>query len=122
MEKKLDLFGNLFIKSVRDNSLFVLEGVIDGHMKSSIDKEMHEQISKMSNNDILLLKEMAYRMVDLCLHNTLYMLEENQSWRLSSEEEGISNIADLSDGLSGELYTEDGWIRRYSQYPPSKGL
>jgi hypothetical protein len=122
MDNKLSLFGELLIKSVRDNSLFVLEGVISGHMKSQIDKEMHEKIKKMSKEDIDTLRDMAYRMVDLSLHNLLFMFEDNLSWKISNEADGIENLNELSDGLSGELYTSDGWIINFSDYPLSKGL
>jgi hypothetical protein len=122
MDDKLSSFGNLIIKSVRDNSLFVLEGIISGHMKSQIDKEMHEKIKKMSKEDIETLKEMAYRMVDLTIHNLLFMFEDNPNWKISNEEEIIANLNELSDGLTGELYTSDGWISKFSNYPSSKGL
>jgi hypothetical protein len=29
------------------------------------------------------------------------------------------DIVELSDGLSGELYSEDGWIEKYSKYSPN---
>jgi hypothetical protein len=32
------------------------------------------------------------------------------------EDSGKENIRELSDGLSGEIYTEDGWIAKYSNY------
>ncbi len=122
MENKLSTFGSLFIKSVRDNTIFVVEGIISGHMKSPIDKEMHEHIKGMSSKEIEFLRDVAYRTLDLALHNMLFMFEDNQNWKITNEEEGIFNINELSDGLSGELYTSDGWISQYSEYPPSKGL
>lgn len=29
------------------------------------------------------------------------------------------NLAEISDGLCGELYTDDGWIGRFSQHKTS---
>ncbi len=34
-----------------------------------------------------------------------------------AENNGIEGIGDISDGLAGELYSEDGWIANYSEYP-----
>ena len=34
-------------------------------------------------------------------------------------DEAGENLAELSDGLCGELYGEDGWIERFSGYPAS---
>lgn len=122
MDDRLLIFGELFIKAVRDNTLFVTEGIIDGHMKSQVDREMHDKIKLMSPDDILLLKDFACRMIDLTMHNTLFMLEDNPDWVLSNQNAGVDNLNELSDGLSGELYTSDGWIGQFSNYPPSKGL
>lgn len=121
MENTLQTFGESFIKSVRDNTLFVLEGIIGGQMKSPVDREMHDRIRSMSAEDIDVLKDFAFRMVDLSLHNMLFMLESNPNWVLSSKDER-QNLSQMSDGLSGELYTSDGWISNFSKYPPSKGL
>lgn len=46
------------------------------------------------------------------IDNMLCMLEDNEDFALIKDGE---NIAELSDGLSGELYTEDGWISKYSE-------
>ncbi|MBF5006953.1 hypothetical protein [Diaphorobacter caeni] len=31
----------------------------------------------------------------------------------------IENISEASDGLSGEIFGENGWIRSFSDFPPS---
>jgi len=122
MDDNLSSFGELFIGKVRDNSIFVIEGVISGHMKSPIDKQLHDKVSKFSKEDLQLLKDFLYRMVDLTLHNTLLMLEENSEWVLANSNLEVININDLSDGLTGELYSDEGWIRRFSKFSPSIGL
>lgn len=122
MENQLSAFGELFIQTVRDNTLFVAEGIVSGHMRSQRDRDMYERIKLMSIEDISFLKDFAYRMIDLTMHNTLFMLEDSPNWVLAKREEGVQDIAELSDGLSGELYTSDGWISKFSAYPPSKGL
>lgn len=46
--------------------------------------------------------------------------------RLAEQEEIIisysycKNVADLSDGISGEIFGSDGWIALYSGFPPSE--
>ncbi len=121
MKEKLTLFGNDFVKSVRDNTLFVLEGIISGHMKSAIDKDMFKKIKSLSSEEQDLIRDLAYRMVDLTLHNMLFMFENNDHWEIISKEDK-SDIAEISDGLAGELYTDDGWIKKFSEYQISRGL
>lgn len=50
--------------------------------------------------------------VDLSIHNMLCMLEDHSDFSLIKDGK---NIAELSDGFSGELYTEDGWISKFSE-------
>lgn len=40
------------------------------------------------------------------------MFEDNMEIEVRVENECISEI---SDGLAGELYTEDGWIQKFSK-------
>jgi hypothetical protein len=74
----------------------------------------------MTKEDVEILRDMAYRMVDLTIHNVLFMFEDSPSWKISNEQEMITSLSELSDGLAGELYTSDGWISKFSNYPPSK--
>ncbi|MEW4451229.1 hypothetical protein AB1L30_00925, partial [Bremerella sp. JC817] len=43
--------------------------------------------------------------------------EDKYGIRVTIEDAGVDNIADISDGLPHELSTEDGWIAKYSRYP-----
>lgn len=122
MENKLEKFGEDFISSVRDNTLFVLEGIVSGHMKSAIDVEMHKRLQQMPADQIETAKQIGYRMVDLTMHNVLSFFEHSQKWVVEELGSSKTNLQDLSDGLAGELYTSDGWIRRFSKYKSSEGL
>ena len=51
------------------------------------------------------------------------MLEEYQDeMRLvvKDQDDAEHSLVDISDGLCGELYTEDGWIEKYTKYPDWK--
>ncbi|MDA3613484.1 hypothetical protein [Polluticaenibacter yanchengensis] len=122
MEDRLSEFGEIFIKSVRDNTLFVIEGIINGHMKSDIDKKMYKDIKELPLESIELLRVFVYKAVDLSMHNMLFMFESNNDWVLFNENMDVDNIVELSDGFAGELYTSEGWISRFSDYSPSRGL
>ncbi|WP_298021020.1 hypothetical protein [uncultured Campylobacter sp.] len=56
-------------------------------------------------------------LTDHVLHETLNFFEQSERWRLVDE--AGENLAELSDGLCGELYGEDGWIEKFSGYPTS---
>ena len=42
----------------------------------------------------------------------LCMIEEHEDIDVQVKKQ---NISDISDGLAGELYTEDGWIQRFTK-------
>ncbi|EFS6814276.1 hypothetical protein JR617_000290 [Listeria monocytogenes] len=52
--------------------------------------------------------------VDNTLFNILTMFEQSEDklTLLANHE----NIIEASDGLAGELFTEDGWISKFSQF------
>ena len=59
----------------------------------------------------------------LCQHTFQDTTEQNiGDWRIAHSAQGVDDLAALSDGLCGELYTEDGWIARHSEYPPLEAV
>lgn len=57
--------------------------------------------------------------IDDVVHNFLWMLEQHEDIDLlcgEDDESAKENVRDLSDGLTGEIYTEDGWIAKFSRY------
>lgn len=66
----------------------------------------------LSSDDIEIVRWLIPEIVDVSLHNMLFMIEENDDIELLFENE---NLKEISDGLAGELYTEDGWIDKFSK-------
>ncbi len=62
-------------------------------------------------------RTLCAHLTDHVLHETLSFFEQSERWRLADE--AGENLAELSDGLCGELYGEDGWIEKFSGYPAS---
>lgn len=111
METNLDLFGKILISEVRDRTIRVFDKRINGLMKD----EASQQLSKEFQDFNVFQREFVYKIVsqitDLSVHNMLCMFEEHNEVELVLNGE---KLTEESDGLSGELYTEDGWIKRYS--------
>jgi hypothetical protein len=111
MSDKLNGFGELLMKDVRDISIRTMDKIIDGRMKGEIAKKIQEELETIDEKEEILKKIVPY-IVDRTLDNLLFCLEQNSEIELLYEEE---NIVQLSDGISGELYSDDGWIARYSK-------
>lgn len=70
----LDRFGEAFIKSIRDRVLRLLRLGIHGEI---IYSEFSEFFHDLNNEEKERLLELGARIVDMCLHETMVMIEEN---------------------------------------------
>lgn len=113
---KLEQFGSIYMAEVRDRSIFLLENLMQGKIKAPRFRSLQDELIMLNDKDAELVKHLVVALIDNTLHNTLFLLEEHPEYELINNDD---NINDLSDGLSGELYTEDGWIEKYSKYPSS---
>lgn len=46
--------------------------------------------------------------------------QELDGWQISNPDEEIDSIANISDGLPGEQYSSNEWIKKYSRYDDSE--
>ena len=92
-------------------------------MKSPDSVTLYEKTKDLPEDILQLLQAFVYDSVDSIMHHFLWMIEEQESLDLITYEDDdkkhFLSLKDLSDGLCGELYTDEGWIAKYSAYPPS---
>lgn len=112
MDNCLNEFGEVLIKEVRDRTIRLFDKKVKGMMKDKDSQFLFEQINKLSEEQQLLISKIIPQIVDLSLHNILCLFEEHDEFQIIIDGE---NIANISDGLSGELYTSDGWIEKFSE-------
>ena len=108
----IERFGELFINEVRDNTIDCFEKIFNGTMKGITAREIQEKTEKFKDSEKKEILWIITKAIDQCIHNMLFMAEEHDEIEIVYEGE---NIAEISDGLSGELYSEDGWIEKYSK-------
>lgn len=113
MENILDEFGKILITEVRDGTIDSMNKMIDGTMKGTTAKLIRKKIAILNNEQIEILKWLIPEIVDFSLDSMLFMFEGHPDLQLVFQ--GV-DLKEVSDGLSGELYTEDGWIQKFSKY------
>jgi hypothetical protein len=106
-----DDFGKDLIKEVRDRTIRQYHKKTSGLMKSEDDQALFRRYESLDESAKEFIKDLIPMIVDTSLHNTLCMIEDSDNFILTVGEDDIRNV---SDGLAGELYTEDGWIAKYS--------
>ena len=113
MEDILNEFGKILIKEVRDNVINSMNESIDGKRKGIAAQLIKKKIAILNEEQIEVLKELILEIVDCSLDSMLFMIEGDPELQLIFQ--GV-DLKEVSDGLSGELYTEDGWIQKFSEY------
>ena len=109
----LNDFGKTLISEVRDTTIRNYIKMFDGTMNGLTARQVHEKLDRFNDEQMATVKWLLSKIVDTSLHNILFMLEQNKN-ELELLYKGL-NINEISDGLCGELYSEDGWIEKYSK-------
>lgn len=118
IDTPLEKFGNILITQVRDQAITQYDKTVAGKMISDISPTLSKDLSNFTEEQLLLIRKLIVGSIDSVIYNFLWMLEDNEDEieLIYSDETKKININQLSDGLSGEIFTEDGWIAKYSKY------
>lgn len=108
----LDDFGSALMRRVRDRSLGRYENIQRGALKSQRAVELHDLLSEFDEQQKKVIKTLITESIDNTLFNFLFMFEEDEDKEIVVAD---VNISEISDGLAGELFSQDGWITRFSQ-------
>jgi hypothetical protein len=110
----LDRFGELLMSRVRDEAIVDWDMILTGQMKDRDSQRISNAIDQLSPSVKALISELVPQIVDTALHHLLWTIEQNDTVevRVQGIDGGEVNIAEASDGLSGELYD---WLPRFSK-------
>jgi glutamyl-tRNA reductase len=113
----LDKFGELLMTRVRDEAISDWRMILDGSMKGERAQRIRKSVRQFSERDRSVVESLVPEIVDSVLHHLLYTFEQSSDVRIavSTSTKEISSLTDVSDGLAGELYSEEGWISRFSK-------
>lgn len=116
--KALDLFGELLMQQVRDTQIKLWDDTIAGDIKARDYKQIHDNLSQTFDAEQLqILHDLVPWIVDNVIAHFLGMLEEQNEIDLAVHVDGqtVPSLRQASDGLEAALYSEDGWIARFSK-------
>ena len=112
-EEALDRFGTFLMRRVRDEAISYWDMIVAGEMKGKRAQDIHTRVEKLPADAVAVLHDLIPQVVDSTLHQLLWGLEEADD--ITVDVDDVHDIKSVSDGLAGELYTEDGWIAEFSQ-------
>lgn len=122
-ETPLDVLGRFLMENLRDPGIFHVDGLLASRWKAPSCKELQDLLRGLSKAQRDLVRRAFIASLDYAIHDLLFALQEQ------SDNDGPvririrgKDVASMSDGLQGELFTADGWKARFSKYgePPEK--
>lgn len=116
----LDEFGKALMTNVRDDTFSYLQRLLSGQMADVASAKVYGDLQKLSPKDMELLERVLALAVDGSLARFLNFIDEFGIALLFRTRTGEAvDIRAISDGLAGELHTDDGWIARFSAFSDS---
>lgn len=120
-EPPLDTFGRFVMVHLRDRGLDHMEGLLAGRWKAPSLKKLQNALRRLSKSQRDVVRQAFVESFDEAIHDFLFALQEetDNAGSVVVRVRG-KNVATLSDGLQGELFSEDGWYARFSAHgqPP----
>jgi hypothetical protein len=113
----LDMFGRVLMSKVRDEAISDWKMIVDGRMKGEFAAKSRRALVSFSEDQRRAFLSLVPEVVDTVLHHLLWMLEQEDNIRVgvTSFNEIVPDLRDVSDGLAGELPSDQGWIARFSR-------
>lgn len=119
---ELDEFGKEYMHQVRDRVITKYLMTKSGKMKSAEDQALHKHFLKLNPDQVKVVDQIVSDIIETQLHHCLFMFEASDQWAIvkkdSAENAELDHLAEVSDGLAGELYSDEGWIAKFSKYKP----
>ncbi len=116
--KELDKFGAFFVQNFRDKALDNLLFLFDRRWKAPALQDLQNKIADLNQDQKNLVQELVDDILTTAMHDVLFAFQEYHDGGAGIEI--LVNdklIAGFSDGLHGEIFGDDGWIKRYSKFP-----
>lgn len=113
----VDKFGKFIVENLRDKGIDFAEGLLKKHWKEPNLLGMQNEIANLNEAQKAAFIKAVTETIDGGIHDFLFALQEQADFQNDIQiiVDG-QNIVDLSDGIHGEAYSEEGWFAKYSRY------
>ena len=113
----MDEFGEKFIEIARDYSCANIQRILFGESTNDEEAKFSSQVKMFSESQLAIISDLMRFALDEGLGNALWFFEDSKRSIFFTDSNGDThNISEVSDGLCGELWTESGWIQRFSEF------
>lgn len=118
MNQSLDKFGEFYVRNLRDKMLHDIDMLLSGAWKAPSVLNLQKMLADLPEDSRDLIREVAEHMVVTGMHDFLFALQEeaDNDGAIRLMVDGVE-VAKESDGMHGEISSDERWIARFSQYP-----
>ncbi len=118
MTALLDKFGEFIVQKLRDKMLHNLEMMMSGNWNAPDLRELQTKVSCITDAQKQTVRELAEELITVGMHDLLFALQEeaDSGGAVRVLVDG-NDVSQLSDGLHGKIFGDEGWIVRFSKYP-----
>lgn len=116
-EKPLDKFGQFMMVNLRDKAINHYDLLSNEKCKAPSLQQIQADLSQFSEEQRSIIRTVVFSCIGNGIHDLLFGLQEahDNNEKIDVFVDGV-NVAEVSDGLQGELFTEDGWYHRFSKF------
>ena len=120
-QSSLDKFGEFIVVNLRDKAIENAEMLLENRSKSPQTKILQDELLTFNAAQKAIVANAVKASIDAAIHDFLFAIEEQADFEndiqiIVNED----NIVEMSDGLQGELFTQDGWLEKYSKFKGEK--
>ncbi|QDT01339.1 hypothetical protein [Adhaeretor mobilis] len=113
----VDKFGKIVVTKLRDNAIDFFDLASQGHWRAPSLQNLQRELADQTPEQIDLIRRCVIQAIETGMHDFLFALvEANDFENVHVMVDGV-NVADESDGLHGEQFTEEGWIAKFAKHP-----
>lgn len=109
----VEKFGKFIVENLRDKGIDFAEGLLKRHWKAPDLLDMQNEIANLTDAQKAVFIKAITTTIDGAMHDFLFALQEISDIQIVVDGQ---NIVELSDGIYGEAYSDDGWFAKYSRF------
>ena len=113
----VDKFGKIVVNKLRDAAIADYDGLASQRWKAPALQQLQADLAALSPDQRAVVRRCVILAIDAGMHDFLFSIVEHHDFDNSILVlvDG-HDVAELSDGLHGEQFTEDGWIAKFGAY------
>lgn len=113
----LDTFGKFLVNNLRDKGINHGELLLKNQWRAPSLQKLQNDLGQLSEEQKETVRKVVISSLDSAIHDFLFSLQEIADFDNSIQiTVNGKNIVGLSDGIHGELFSNDGWFAKFSRY------